>query len=110
MSVYLFVIREFDIPSIQHNFLIVGHTQNEGDAMHSRIEYENKRALKPGPIYVPSHVCTIASLAKRTGNPYIVRQMQTNDFIVCKSLCNDIGNNFSVNEEGEKVSWNAFTE
>lgn len=104
------MIREFDIPSIQRKFLVVGHTQNEGDAMHSRIEYENKRALKSGPIYVPSQVCTISSLAKRTGKPYIVRQMETNDFIDCKSLCNDIGNNFSVNEEGEKVSWNAFTE
>ena len=109
-SVYLYAVQHFQILTIRHKFLVVGHTQNEGDNMHSRIESEKQRALKSGPIYVPSQMATIASLARKTGNPYFVEQIDTSDIIDCKTLCSEVGNNFSVNEEGEKVIWNDISE
>jgi hypothetical protein len=35
-----------NIPLITHKFLLCGHTQNEGDAMHACIEKEKKNVLK----------------------------------------------------------------
>lgn len=41
--------KKFNINSVTLKYLIVGHTQNEGDSMHARIEDEAKRILKGGP-------------------------------------------------------------
>jgi hypothetical protein len=49
-----------DVERITHKYLIVGHTENEGDSMHSCIEKERNRILKSGPLYVPSELVTIA--------------------------------------------------
>ena len=43
-----------DIKSITHKYLIIGHTENEGDSMHSCIEREKKGVVLSGSIYVPS--------------------------------------------------------
>jgi hypothetical protein len=49
-----------DVERITHKYLIVRHTENEGDSMHSCIEKERNRILKSGPLYVPSELVTIA--------------------------------------------------
>lgn len=54
VSMYLYAVQKTQVKSITHKFLTVGHTQNEGDSMHSVIEKAKKRARKSGPIYVPS--------------------------------------------------------
>ncbi|KAJ8883533.1 hypothetical protein PR048_015377 [Dryococelus australis] len=53
-----------EIESITQRFLVVGHMQNEGDAMHTLIERERKRALRGGRIYVPGQIILIIQLAK----------------------------------------------
>lgn len=39
---YLYASLVLNIYTIRHKFLIVGHTQNEGDSMHSVIEGQKK--------------------------------------------------------------------
>jgi hypothetical protein len=55
-------------PLITHKFLITGHTQNEGDNVHSIIEKAVKRHLKGGAIceYVPAQYVSIIRGAKKT--------------------------------------------
>ena len=38
--------------NLTHKFLIKGHTQNEGDSVHSLIERKTKQALKSGPVLI----------------------------------------------------------
>lgn len=104
-AMYLFAIGNLNIPSITHKFLITGHTQNEGDSMHSCIEREKKRVLKSGPIYVPSQWIPVIRLAKKNGRPYKVIEMDTDDILDFKTLSSDIGSNYSINTEKEKVRW-----
>lgn len=105
-AMYSFATTTYNIHSITHKFLVTGHTQNEGDSMHSRIEQEKKRVLKGGPIYVPSQWIPVIRLAKKNGEPYKVFEMDTSDFFDMKALSNQIGPNYNVNTNGEKVLWN----
>lgn len=45
ISLYLHLVRTLHINSITHMYLIVGHTQNEGDNMHSVIEKKIKKGV-----------------------------------------------------------------
>lgn len=42
VCLYLYAVQKLDIPKITHKFLITGHSQNEGDNMHSLIEKQKK--------------------------------------------------------------------
>jgi len=42
-SLYIYAVLTMNIQSIRHKFLIVGHTQNEGDCMHYVIEKQKKK-------------------------------------------------------------------
>lgn len=106
MTMYLYTVENYDIQEIIHKYLIIGHTENEGDSMHSCIEKERARVLKNGPIYVPSELITIAKSAKMKGKPYEVKEMSTEDFVDWKKLSKTMGSNFNVNENGEKVLFN----
>lgn len=75
-----------NINSITHKFLIKGHTQNEGDSVHSTIEKEVKRALLSGPIYLPSQYAMAMKTAKKNGKPYQVHELSHNDFFDIKAL------------------------
>lgn len=85
------VMKYNKLNSITHKFLIAGHTQNEGDSVHSVIEKQIKRSLKSGPIYVPSQYVQIIKEAKKTGEPLRVNELSHNDFISLKSLISDMG-------------------
>ncbi|VEN35333.1 unnamed protein product [Callosobruchus maculatus] len=104
-AMYLFAVSNLNIPSITHKFLVTGHTQNEGDSMHSCIEREKKRVLKSGPIYVPSQWIPVIRLAKKKGNPYIIQEMDTSDIYNLKKLSEDMGKNFNESNQHEKVLW-----
>ena len=104
-SMYLYALLKLNIPTITHKFLVTGHTQNEGDCMHSCIEREKKRVLKSGPIYIPSQWIPVIRLAKKNGNPYVVQELDTSDVYDFKQLSEDLGNNFRVNLAKEKVLW-----
>lgn len=53
------------VRSITHKYLISGHSQNEGDSVHSTIEKAIKKSLKSGPIYVPDQYAQIIRTAKK---------------------------------------------
>lgn len=82
------------IKSITHKFLIKGHSQNEGDNVHSIIEKKIKRSLKSGPIYVPDQYITLIRTAKNT-HPFEVVEMSHKDFMDLKDLSTQYGSNFS---------------
>lgn len=105
-SLYLHAVQNFNILTIEHKFLIVGHTQNEGDSMHSVIEQQKKRMLRSGPIYTPTQWTPILRLAKKGGKPYDVKEISTSDVMDLKLLSRDMGPNFTINTNDEKVKWN----
>lgn len=104
-ALYLYCVSVMSIPFIEHKFLIVGHTQNEGDMMHSCIERAKKQALRGGPIYIPAQLNTIVRMAKKTGQPFRVQELDTKDILNIKKLSTQIGSNFVKNTSGEKVTW-----
>ncbi|KAF2896723.1 hypothetical protein ILUMI_09452 [Ignelater luminosus] len=86
LSMYIYALLTFqNIKSITHKFLIVGHTQNEGDNAHSLIERQVKRSLKSGPIFLPAEYVGLIKGAKKTGNPYLVTEMSFKDFFQSKA-------------------------
>lgn len=105
VSMYLYAINQTQVKSITHKFLTVGHTQNEGDSMHSVIEKAKKRTLKSGPIYVPSQWPPIIRTARKTGKPYKVRELATEEFLDFKDMSKIFGQKFTKNSENEKVVW-----
>lgn len=105
-ALYLFCVLNIDkIKSITHKFLVIGHTQNEGDSVHACIEKEKNRILKSGPIYVPAQWATIIRSAKKKGTPYKVNEISTEDIFDLKALCTQMGKNYVKNTENEKVVW-----
>lgn len=87
ISMYIYSIMKFkNIKSITHKYLITGHTQNEGDSVHSTIEKEIKRALRSGPIYVPSHYAQLIRTSKKRGDPYHLNELDHSDFFAIKDL------------------------
>ncbi|KAL4152823.1 hypothetical protein QTP88_000656 [Uroleucon formosanum] len=91
LAAYIFALRKFDLNSITHKFLIKGHTQNEGDSVHSLIERKTKQALKSGPIYTPEGLVSLIRTAKRIGEPFSVNELSYEDFFDLKLLASEIG-------------------
>lgn len=48
----------------------------------------------------------LVKTSKKLGEPYIVKELETSDFYDWKNLSEDIGNNFSLNTDDEKFTWN----
>lgn len=78
------------INSITHNFLVKGHTQNEGDSVHATIQREIAKSLKRGPIYTPQQYVTLIRCAKKKGMPYMVEEMSFDSFFDFTDLSNKI--------------------
>lgn len=108
ISILIYCAMTLDIKSITLKFFTVGHSQNEGDSMHARIENEGNRILKGGPIYQTSQWVSVIKCAKKNGKPYAVYEMQNDDIFDLKKLSSDLGNNFNINEDGEKVLWQSI--
>ncbi|XP_041982815.1 uncharacterized protein LOC121739498 isoform X3 [Aricia agestis] len=106
MSLYHYSIKVLGVLSITHKYLIVGHTQNEGDSVHSTIEQEKKRILKNGSIFVPSQWSSLIQCAKKKGNPYQVYELDYKDIVDLKELVSQFGKNFTINTDGDRVIWN----
>lgn len=93
------------VKSITHKFLIRGHSQNEGDNVHSVIEKQVKRHIKSGPIYTPQQYITLIRTAKKSGPPYKVHEMTHDRFYDLKVLQEDWGTNFNMEEDNNQVKW-----
>lgn len=95
ISAYYYAIMKFpQIKSLTHKYLITGHTQNEGDSVHSVIEKQIKRTLKSGPIYIPAQYSQLIRTAKKSGNPYYVNELIHKDFYAIKALKDQLKLNF----------------
>lgn len=79
-----------NIKSITHKFLIRGHTQNEVDSCHSRIEQSVIKSLSAGSIFTPDQYVQIIRTAKKTGVPYIVHELTHEDFFTIKEAEKEI--------------------
>lgn len=86
---------------IRHTFLEKGHTETEGDSMHSVIE----RASKHVPIFTPDQWYTLVRTAKKS-KPYNVIEMDTGDFVDLKFLTQETTLNWDRDENNEKVYLN----
>lgn len=103
LATYQYAINELSkLRSVTHNFLIKGHTQNEGDAAHSLIQRNISNALKSSPIYVPDQYITLIKTAKKKGRPFVVHELTHESFLDLKSLA--VGN-YTTTEDGQKVKW-----
>lgn len=99
----LYAVETLKIGSITHKFLIRGHTQNEGDNAHSIIERAIKKSKKSGPIYVPGQYVQIIRDAKKTGDKFIVKELNYDDFYNLKKLNEEIGLNIDTNIHRENI-------
>lgn len=88
VALYMYTVRQLkNIKSITHKYLIKGHTQNEGDSIHSLIERQCKKQLKSGPIYTPESFVSVIRAAKRTtGEPFRVHELCFEDFYNVKNV------------------------
>ncbi|KAL4153038.1 hypothetical protein QTP88_000871 [Uroleucon formosanum] len=103
IALYVYAVMKFpNINSITHKYLITGHTQNEGDCVHSTIEKQVKNSLKFGPIYVPSQYAQLIRMAKKRGKPYNVNELTHLDFSAIKALVDDLKLNFNQ-ERGDMI-------
>lgn len=86
-SMYIYAVKNLpNIHSITHKFLVKGHTQNEGDSVHSTIERRIKQMLRSGPIYVPDQYINAIREAKKKGKKYNVVEMSHSEFYDIKKL------------------------
>lgn len=107
LSLYLYaVIYLENIKSITHKFLIKGHTQNEGDSVHSTIEGELRKQLKTAALYTPDAFISAIRTAKKRGPPYRAIEMNFDDFYDIKDLSGQLKFNLSrdINSTIVKVS------
>lgn len=91
LALYLYAVRYLGIKSITHKYLVKGHTQNEGDAVHSLIERQVKRQLRGGPIYTPEGFISAIKAAKKNGEPFHINELCYEDFYDLKQLASAIG-------------------
>ncbi|KAK5647942.1 hypothetical protein RI129_002834 [Pyrocoelia pectoralis] len=105
LTTYAYALQKFNVRRIEHKFLICGHSQNEGDNIHSVIEKQISRHLKSGPIYIPEQYSTLIRTAKKNGTPYRVHDLTNEDFFDLKLLQEEWGNNFNVAVDRKKVNW-----
>lgn len=105
LAAYSYAVRTLKIRSITHKFLIHGHSQNEGDNVHSVVEKQVKRHLKSCPIYVPDQYVTLIRAAKKNGPPYHVYHLIFEDFYDLKALQEEWGHNFTADTDKTKVKW-----
>ncbi|XP_053957290.1 uncharacterized protein LOC128862591 [Anastrepha ludens] len=102
---YAYAVHNYNLKSITHKYLIKGHSQNEGDNVHSVFEKQVKRHLSSNPIYTPDQYTSLIATAKKTGPPYKVRELSYEAFYDLKALQEEWGHNFSTNKDNQKVIW-----
>lgn len=100
-TVYMKAVSSTNINIVTHKFLERGHTQNEGDSVHSTIE----KCIGKSKIFSPQQYYILARTAKTTGKSYIVTEMETNDFLDFKALSETAGKNWNIDDEKDKVPW-----
>lgn len=86
---------------IRHTFLEKGHTQSEGDSVHSVIE----KAARNISVYTPEQWYAVVRSAKRK-QPYVVVELEQADIRNLKDLQEKTAINWDRDENNDKVIWN----
>jgi hypothetical protein len=97
-----YALTKYHLESIVHKYLEKGHTQNEGDCIHSSVEAASRHV----PIYTTGQWAAVIRTARHK-HPYSVTEMIPQDFIDFKNLASKI-KNFEINTDNEKVKWNSI--
>ena len=103
MMIYT-VSHSTNLEEISLRFFETNHGQNEGDSAHSAIGHALKNA---GNVFLPCQVTTVMSLA-RPSKPYIITQMQAEDFVDFKTLSKDLRIVDASRDEG--FAWKSVME
>lgn len=102
---FKYALRKYEfVNSISHNFLVKGHTQNEGDSAHALIQREISKSLKRGPIYTPQQYIALMRTAKKKGNPYKVHELSFQSFLDFKALANKSSGFTDTKNEKVRIS------
>lgn len=106
IAMYLYVAQY--IQSVTHKYLIQGHTQNEGDSIHSIIEKSLTRAAEPrnpDQFMFQTNMCPLSETLKRRENHNMFeklivqtsRTLRQND--IALTMTEDVsGNDFKLSE------------
>ncbi|XP_052215260.1 uncharacterized protein LOC127833824 isoform X1 [Dreissena polymorpha] len=95
-------LQSLGISTIQHKYLIKGHTQNEADSIHACVEAASRKIS----IYTTAQWSAVVRTARRE-QPYIVKEMGPTDFFDFKAISVQL-KNFHLNENNEKVDWHSI--
>ena len=98
LTLHHYAIKVLGVVSITHKYLVIGHTQNEGDSVHSTIEREKTRILKNESIFVPTQWKSVIQCAKKSGTPYEVHELDFSDILDLKDLVTQFGKNLVYSE------------
>lgn len=101
---YMQAMRHFGV-NIRHTYLEKGHTQTENDSVHAVIENSVKRAL----IYTPEQWYGAVRSARKSKQPYIVKEREFEDFIDFKAMSTSV-RNLTVHDDKTKVKWTQVKE
>ena len=94
----LFSVQNFPLKIINHKYFESGHSQMEGDSVHSTIE----RATKNLDVYTPNDWCSAVRMAKRTEPRYEVIEANTSDVFAFKSIADEFFVNCNLADDGKK--------
>lgn len=106
-ALFLYLVQNTHLLSIQHNFLEKGHSYMEVDSMHSAIESARKNVA----IFTMNDLLNVFRLARskrlrnKKSQPYQCKELRFTDFLDLKSLASSFLKNRLKDEDGNKVSW-----
>lgn len=107
IGLYQYALKIFlNLKTITHKFLIRGHTQNEGDSVHSVIEKQINLSLKSSPIYTAYQYAQIIRDSKKKAPFFKVEELDHSNFLNFKDYTSQIGNNFNKNTNSESIHFN----
>ena len=99
---YLYAVANTpNLETVIHKFLEPGHTQNEGDSMHSVIE----KAKQGVSLFCLEQFYLIVRMAKMSGKEYKVKEMTTSDFYNFKELVNKYAKSWIQKGDGSTIIW-----
>ncbi|XP_070194118.1 uncharacterized protein [Littorina saxatilis] len=100
LTMLWYALTKFHFDEIEHVFFVSGHSQNEGDSMHSVIERMSRHVV----VYTPSQWSQNMRTAKRHAPLYIVDELVQSDFFDFKKVA-ELLKNFQLDTQKEKVRW-----
>ena len=95
---YALNVLQFEL--IEHTYLVKGHTFNENDSVHSKIERIYYRNMT---IYATPQWAAVIRGAKKSNPPYTVTEMARDNFYDWKGLSLNL-KNLDLDEDKVKIS------